>query len=148
MEVIDQVLHWAEAIGLPGLKKLPPELIQMIANLSKSAALLHGIAAILLGRELRDPSYLQRPLRIVPLRYVLSWLRGQEPRLSQTVITSSLMRLTYDSRGIRRIETLPEKGPVQVRRRENTKAYTVIQLPGLEVMAWFQVGLPPSLPSS
>ncbi|KAF7529912.1 hypothetical protein G7054_g9728 [Neopestalotiopsis clavispora] len=141
MEVIDQVLHWAEACGLPGLKKLPPELIQMIANLSKSAALLHGIAAILLGRELRDPSYLQRPLRIVPLRYVVSWLRGQEPRLSQTIITSSLMRLTYDSRGIRKIETLPEKGPVQVRRRENTKAYTVIQMPGLEVMAWFQFGI-------
>ncbi|ETS84938.1 hypothetical protein PFICI_02963 [Pestalotiopsis fici W106-1] len=149
-KVVSQVYHWATACGIPGLKLLPPEIIRMIADFSEGAAFFRCIAAVRLGRELKAAPQTLPLSMAVPLRNVLSWTRGEMPKISPSRSSSSssstnelsFTRLTYDRRGIRRIENSSERETGQRRRRTGTEAYTVVKLiPGEEVLAAFEYGI-------
>ena len=114
----------AEGCGIPGLRRLPPELIYMVYELSEKATFWRYVAIVSLGRELEAAPPASRTL---PLRSVSAWTRGAEPSQSsqQSPDHPPILRLTIDRRGLAQIERLSERPPYR-RGRSDSMAYVVL----------------------
>ncbi|KAK5630102.1 hypothetical protein RRF57_005817 [Xylaria bambusicola] len=107
---IDQVEleRISEISGLPDLRRLPPELVGMIRDLSP--------------HQLFWRSIFLRPLSRSPLNEILSWERGATPVFTLSTLIPPLIRLTIDIYGISKIERLRE-WPVFNSRTTNQSAF-------------------------
>ena len=107
---VELVYERAEQLGIPRLRLLPLELIQMIGEYSDSESFWRYIGALSFGRRLAAA-----PLNAtsIPLCNISAWKRGTEPALFQTPDHPPLVRLTIDYRGIRQVERLPSRPPYQ-----------------------------------
>ncbi|KAH8900409.1 hypothetical protein GQ53DRAFT_128073 [Thozetella sp. PMI_491] len=137
------VYEKADQYGIPSLKSLPPELIQMVRDYSESGTFWRYISVVNLGRELlatiasRAPS----PVSSIPLCDIKAWTRGGEPELLQSPERPPVMRLTFDSRGIRQVERLPSRPSYRHWRSENM-AFAVHEESDLEgIIGQFKDGV-------
>ena len=106
----------ARVYGIPGLKLLPPELIEMVRGHSESGTFWRYISAMSFGRELSKTPIGTAASSLatsIPLGDILGWTRGREPTLVQSPDRSLVVRLTIDYRGIRQVERLPRRPPYQ-----------------------------------
>lgn len=102
---MDMVTKIAPLGGLPQLCKLPGELLELIRGYSGSALFWRCSPALRLANLIRtDPE----PLVTVPLTEIFSWDRssGRDERLQIATFQPPIMRMTLDSDGIRKIESL------------------------------------------
>jgi len=129
--------------GLPGLTKLPQEILQIIRNYSASAHFWRYVSGLDLAARLAetpepDP---EEEYLVVPLREVVRWERGtSNPEVSKEPLP--VIRLTIDSRGIRRVESLTEEQARYRHERYDDRLFVVqgtsdAQLEG--ITALFQV---------
>ncbi|KAH6874069.1 hypothetical protein B0T10DRAFT_415763 [Thelonectria olida] len=119
---VDLVYEKAEVYGIPELRALPAELIRLIRDYSEAATFWRYICATSLGRELARSSADSNSLS-TPLSSISGWARGGEPVISQPE-DSSLVRLAFDSRGIKQIERISSRPTYQHRRSDNL-AYAI-----------------------
>jgi len=133
----------AEKYGLPGLTKLPQEILQIIRNYSASAHFWRYVSGLDLAARLAetpDPDPEEERLE-VPLREVVRWERGtSKPEVSKGPLP--VIRLTIDSRGIRGVESLTEEQARYRHERYDDRLFVVqgtsdAQLEG--ITALFQV---------
>ena len=115
--------------GIAGLTSLPPELIRMVRDASESGTFWRYISALGLGMELSrtNPEGMTAPPQIlsIPMRDISAWTRGTGPSLIQSQDGPPIVRLSFDSRGISRIERLPGR-PSFAPRRSNNTAYAIL----------------------
>ena len=119
---VELVYERSRVYGIPCLRLLPPELIEMIRDYSESATFWRHISALSFGIELSTtPAQTASPslATSIPLCDILAWTRGQEPTLVQPPDRSPVIRLTIDYRGIRQVERLPRKSQYQQFRSDN-----------------------------
>jgi hypothetical protein len=110
---MDLVRQKAETYGVGLLGRLPAELIQMIYKYSESAVFWSCISALSLARELsKSQQDVMMPSDSMPLCSIVSWTRGE----SAVVLSEECppyIRLTFDYRGIRKIERFQERPPYE-----------------------------------
>ncbi|KAI0389747.1 hypothetical protein F5Y17DRAFT_469442 [Xylariaceae sp. FL0594] len=94
----------SEISGLPDLRRLPPELIDMIRDLSPHQLFWRSIFVMSLVSNIPQ----LRPLSQRPLHEILSWERGAPPVFTSSAPVPPVIRLTIDVHGISSIERLPE----------------------------------------
>ncbi|KAI0512702.1 hypothetical protein F5B22DRAFT_302759 [Xylaria bambusicola] len=119
---IDQVglERISEISGLSDLRKLPPELVGMIRDLSPHQLFWRSIFVISLSFKIPQ----SRPLSRSLLNEILSWERGAPPVFTSSAPAPPLIRLTIDAHGINKIERLHE-WPVFNSRTTNQSAFIV-----------------------
>lgn len=106
----DLVYEKAEKLGIPQLRLLPPELIQMVQDCSPSGLFWRLSAVQAISRELSAiPPSSSALATSALLRDISSLVRGQEPDFVQATNLLPFLRLTIDDRGVRRIESLPRR---------------------------------------
>ncbi|KAF4447697.1 hypothetical protein F53441_8792 [Fusarium austroafricanum] len=131
---IDIVREKGDIYGVRLLKLLPAELIHMIREYSESATFWRYILVLSLAREL---SHLQSdvvsPITSMPLCNVLAWTRGDSAALLSRDCPPFL-RLTLDSRGIRKIERF-WKRPKYEPGRSDKEAFVITHQNQLENIA-------------
>ncbi|KAL7947835.1 hypothetical protein V8C42DRAFT_363409 [Trichoderma barbatum] len=94
----------AGLFGLPQLRELPDELLEMIRRYSANSPFWQSISALRMAKYVSDTIDETHKSKVVALRYVDSWERGGKLRKSETLPPS--IRLTMDSDGINKIERL------------------------------------------
>jgi hypothetical protein len=121
---VDLVREKADMYGVRLLGQLPAELIQMIHKYSESAEFWRCISALSLAREL---SRLQKDVALeatpTPLYNILAWTRGDSIVVRSEELPPYI-RLTLDSRGIRRIERFQERSSYEPA-HSNKEAFVV-----------------------
>ena len=111
---------------IPQISKPPPELIEIIRNLSLHELVWRSIAVIRLVTRLSTSS---APLLKVPLDAILSWERGGE--LAYTALSyPRWFRPTIDLDGISKVEKLHER-PLYDGTVTERLAFIVENLPGI-----------------
>lgn len=119
---VELVHEKAKSFGVSGLTLLPPELILMIRDYSKSGMFWRYISALSFSRELSAAPIntdLSSAPTSMPLDSISAWVRGREPLSFQSPDHLPLVRLTVDSRGIRQIERLPHRPSFHPWRSDN-----------------------------
>ncbi len=125
------LLPGAERHCIPQLNWLPLELIQVIQKYSERYILA-------LDLVYRLSAAISNELVSVPLCNISGWQRGDRPIVA-AVSASHIIRLTIDSRGIRKIERLP-KYPTYSGSRCDHVAFIIQEESYLsDVVAWFKV---------
>ncbi|KAM5355274.1 hypothetical protein ACJ41O_001920 [Fusarium nematophilum] len=95
----------AQALGIPKLALLTPEIVQIVRSYSADSLLWRFCIASRVARLASgEPS--QSPVTI-PLRDISSWERGNEPKLAGTSPQGPIVRLTLDTLGIKKVERFP-----------------------------------------
>lgn len=120
---VELVYKKAARFGIPGLRLLPPEIVEMIKQYSKYATFWRYLSVLALCEELVEVSYRAKAssqLISLPLSRISDWERGREPSLLQSSENPPFTRLTIDYRGIRQVERLPSRPPYQPWRSNNT----------------------------
>ncbi|KAI5865028.1 hypothetical protein GGS23DRAFT_603707 [Durotheca rogersii] len=109
--------------GLPRLQSLPPELVELIRQLSPHALFWRAISTISLASNVTIPP---QPLLVFPLKDIETWKRGESVvRITeQTGRCRPMTRLTVDSEGIQKIDRLP--ATPKYRRGETVSRYAYI----------------------
>ncbi|KAH6667292.1 hypothetical protein B0J14DRAFT_489952, partial [Halenospora varia] len=123
---------------LPQLRLLPLELVQMIQNYSEPSLFSRFISVLdLVGRL--SPA-ISDELVSVPLCEISTWQRGDRPT-GAAASAGHIIRLTIDSCGIRKIESLPKNPPYSESRSHNM-AFVIQEKSCLNgIIAWFKHGL-------
>lgn len=108
---------------LPELLGMPPEIKQMVQGYSQSSLFWRLTAALDLAMRFNamPPSNFSS----VPVRQVAEWERGCVPTQSQALGHVPVVRLTIDSRGIRKLERLPAGEPQYSSRRSNNLIFII-----------------------
>ncbi|RDA88404.1 hypothetical protein CP532_5569 [Ophiocordyceps camponoti-leonardi (nom. inval.)] len=109
---------------LPQIMSLIPELSSMIWEFCASSSLWLYSAVLDLYDELSVSKLRRQPS--IPLIKIKSWARSHQPEYNDNTTTpgSDFLRLTIDSRGLRRIERLKER-PSRNNSRSDFKAFIV-----------------------
>ena len=108
----------AEKHGLPELAGMPPEIQRMVRDYSASALFWRLTAALDLAARFESGPTVD--LVSLPLRDVVSWERGSDPARSEDLLHHlPIIRLTIDSRGLRKLERLQDKPRFSHRRFDN-----------------------------
>lgn len=122
-------LESAEKLGMPKLKRLPPEIIDAIHSYSERSLFCRYVSVLSLVRELdREAS---RDTLSLPLRQVLTWERGGQLARMAGSADLPIVRLTIDSRGIKEVERLPRQPP-QSTQRTDTMVFVIQEESQLE----------------
>lgn len=93
-------------VGISRMRLLPPEVLQMVHGHSATNLFWRYSAASELAKRLN--AALSDQLLSIPLCTISTWNRGGEPVITETDYHLPIVRLTIDSRGIKKIERLPE----------------------------------------
>ncbi|KAL7905387.1 hypothetical protein GGI35DRAFT_460585 [Trichoderma velutinum] len=123
----------ARISGISLLCSLPNEIIHMIKEYSKDSVFWRCMMAIRLATLISRTE--PRAVRAMPLRSVLSWERNGELRYVEPLLPPlSIIRLTLDCEGIRKMERLPARPQYsgQWSRPDNHTAYIVEDEASLE----------------
>ncbi|KAI1822656.1 hypothetical protein F4861DRAFT_381574 [Xylaria intraflava] len=112
------VMIVAKRYGLPELLKMPPEIRQMVRNYSQSSLFWRFTAALDLAARF-DAAPTSR-FSSIPVRRIAEWERGCVPTQTKALISLPIIRLTIDSRGIRKFERLPAGEPYSSRSYDRT----------------------------
>lgn len=120
----------AYSSDLAGLQRIPPELLDMIRQLSPDAYFWRCMSVLELSRRATTPT---QPVQTVALLCIGRWKRGEQPAI---VLEEKRLafRITVDSHGIQEIERLSER-PAFVQESCRYQAYIVedaAELSGLE----------------
>lgn len=141
---VELVRERAEKLGIPGLRSLPSELIQMIRDYRKSEDFWRYIAVLNVSRDISAASVntnLPSPTLTIPLCNISAWARGKGQGLLHSAANPPIIRLTIDGRGIRQVERLPRRPMYQQCRADNV-AYVIQEESQLEdVQAQLKVDL-------
>lgn len=129
----------AKRFDMPLLKSLPPELWQMILDYAHTTTLNRLCSTQDLLKFFRNSKTESSKAIHVPLGEVFAWQRGDtSPQVGSCGFNSSI-RLTFDARGLRRIERL-EQGAVIRHAQLPNLGFVVEQAHRfLKVVASFQV---------
>lgn len=113
----------AERYGLPELLRMPPEIRQMVRDYSQSSLFWRLTAALDLAAKFNaaPPSSFSS----IPVRHVAEWQRGHAPTQCQDLTHLPIVRLTIDSRGIRKLERLPAGEPRYSSRRFDSMVFII-----------------------
>lgn len=105
----------AKGYGLPELLGMPPGIKQMVRDYSQSSLFWRLVVALDLAAQFNAvPS---SNFSSIPVRQEAEWERGCIPIQSQALDHLPIVRLTIDSRGIRKLERLPAGEPQYSSRR-------------------------------
>lgn len=134
-----------ELADIPGLRRLPQELVTIIMEHCEPSELLHLCAVEdtvdTLSRVSMETEVMGRPLQCVQ-----SWRRGSRPTLT-TTLSEDPMRITIDHKGIKCLERLSHDDPVDG--TDHTGVYYAVVKPEIHDKFIFQVcSLPYTLPCS
>ncbi|POR37352.1 Uncharacterized protein TPAR_02437 [Tolypocladium paradoxum] len=126
------LVHVADKYGMPQLATLPWELVRMIHAWSEPALFWRMAAAFDVATTINAlangtvASVPRRAMRYsTPVKDLLSWDRGYDPVLCQDQDRPPIIRLTLDSRGIRRFERLAENPDPAATARSDQLAFVV-----------------------
>lgn len=141
-------LSRVDALGIPRMRVLPPEILGMVYYNSATSLFWRYSRALDLARRLSttstDSTACLDELLSVPLCTVSAWKRSGSPAFSKIARQLPIFRLTIDSHGIREIERLPERPRVQ-RTRTDSLAFVILEQCYLQgVTAHFKVIIPSS----
>ena len=120
----ESVATVANEYGLSQLLGMPPEIRQIIRSHSEPALFWRLTAALDLAAQLHATP--TSDLTSVPLRDVSGWERGCLPSLSKDSHPLQIIRITIDSRGIKKLERLPAGEPRYSNRRFDTMAFVIM----------------------
>ena len=135
----------AERYGLAGLGRMPPEIIQLIQDDSASALFWRLIAPLDLASRFKalPVDYFVS----LPLHELAGWERGSLPLESKDLGHLPIVRLTIDSRGIRKVERLPAGEPKFSSERFDNTAFIIRDVTDFKgVVALFKVCHPSLVP--
>lgn len=113
----------AKRYGLPELLRMPPEIRQLVRDYSQSSLFWRLIAALDLATQF-DAIPLSN-FSSIPLRQVAEWERGCVPIQSEALDHLPIVRLTIDSRGIRKLERQPAGEPRYSSRRFDNMVFVI-----------------------
>lgn len=138
--ITPSVLAAAEKLAIP-LRLLPTEVTEIIRGYSSEHDLFWRYSS---ARSLADElSYtVTTTVEFVPLCELLSWERGGLPVLTTASDCMPVVRLTIDSRGVKRAESLP-KDTAEDHHRSDNMRFVVQDRSQLQgILATFKVRLP------
>lgn len=113
----------AQAYGLPGFVRMPPEITQIIRDHSQSSLFWRLTAALDLAARFDDTPMSR--LSSIPVRQVAEWERGCAPVQSHALTHLPIIRLTVDARGIRKLERLPAGEPRYMSRKSDNAVFII-----------------------
>ncbi|PNP49473.1 hypothetical protein THARTR1_09795 [Trichoderma harzianum] len=96
----------ADMFGLPQLRELPVELLDMIWGYSAPSLFWRSIEALRVAAYVSDMTDESQQPQVVPLWHVVSWERGGKLHERNSRTLPPVIRLTIDSDGISKIERL------------------------------------------
>ncbi|KAI1873757.1 uncharacterized protein JN550_003026 [Neoarthrinium moseri] len=106
---VDLVYEKAAIQGVPRLRLLSPELVQMVRDHSKPATFWRYISVLSFSRELAAASSDRSLPTSIPLQNFAAWARGREAVLLEPPGEPPVIRLTIDAHGIKEVERLPRR---------------------------------------
>ena len=129
-------------LGMSRMQLLPPEILQIIYRDSATSLSWRYCAASKLSEQL--PAVSSEQLFSIPLCTVSAWERGSRPVILEAIHHLPVIRLTIDSRGIKRVERL--SGHPQFNRwRTDSQVFVTLDQRDLDgVSAHFKVNAPSS----
>ncbi|KAK4230502.1 hypothetical protein QBC38DRAFT_496493 [Podospora fimiseda] len=120
---VTYLAHW-KTLGIPEMQRLPTEIIKMIRDYSSGNLFWRYNSVVTFAHQPRPPG--DFPSCVVELGKVMSWERNQQPVLTDAEIWPSIVRITMDSRGLKRLERFQEMPPHQYG-RSDSEAYSVFR---------------------
>ncbi|PHH51363.1 hypothetical protein CFIMG_005829RAa [Ceratocystis fimbriata CBS 114723] len=100
-----------DEIGLPQMKMLPLEIVQMIYNYSPASLFWRFHSASFLGQQLSTT--VSDYMLSIPLNTVLTWERGSRPKTTNIPNELPVFLLTIDAWGIQEIKRLSGNPPLK-----------------------------------